>query len=476
MGLDLRMGEKEAMLATALFSDGNGNNNMGDPFSLLQLSELRPSAMLRSRFRLSRPTSENQQIGRPQKFWWDVLVTMPLIFVSLLIVVVAYVISISWLLYPVTGHRFFRKMHEALVIALIGHYFFFRTTYCKHFANPKVVFVVYPEEKMFKGLQEKLKLARWFWYEKNFVMGNLYWGEEEIGLVVLVPPLGTFESNKELLAQHVAWVVGYFCSAHIALAGQLPSVLSHLNLSAAANKRIVNGRIGTVALARQGAQHGLQWLRSQRRRQRRKNGPALCVLGGGGYTGKEISGACSDLFATIYLIDSKFSQQPKTEMEGASLVYQTSNAAYIRKADVVLVFLPRGDQIVPYVKYAHGMQVWIDDTHPPISTAVRADLCKVTNLFRLSARSTKMGMWPPLPNWRSQDLPGCLLTAMVLAFGEKFLGEKLPKSFCLADAEDGENGIQDFVDAAEDLGIELGMFPIEETEAFKVMKVSLTPT
>lgn len=121
-------------------------------------------------------------------------------------------------------------------------------------------------------------------------------------------------------------------------------------------------------------------------------------------------------------------------------------------------------------------QVWVDDTHPPISKEIGERLCKVSNLFRLTARSDEMGMWPPLPNWQPQDLPGCLLTAVVVAFTN--VGQKMStcRSISLADAHTGENGTQDFIDESDNLGITLGISPVETVESFKLLNVSLLPT
>lgn len=354
--MSLAMGSKEALFLSMLQGQGDdkaiGSGKSGLPPMIFNNNPTTAyfsayeGCVQRMRRKVPRPRHEN--------FLWDMLLTMPGILLSFLLVLVVYVVSLAWLLAPLTGSRVIQKMQKGLLIALVGHYFFFMTMYTKYFGNPKVVFVVYPDEKMYALNQAKLKLARWFWYEDIMVIGNLYWKGNDAGLIVMVPPLSTFSSDKNLTTKYITWIVRSYPNAHIALAGQLPSILSQLDLSAAANRRIINGRIGTVALARKGAQCGLEWLRGRPQGLKDMKPRKLCVLGGGGYTGTEISGACCDMFDEVYLVDKKFSKQKQVSLlpDGCK-VYRTSNPACVGGARVVLVFLPYGDQVEPYVKHAH---------------------------------------------------------------------------------------------------------------------------
>lgn len=116
-------------------------------------------------------------------------------------------------------------------------------------------------------------------------------------------------------------------------------------------------------------------------------------------------------------------------------------------------------------------QVWIDDTHPPMTHKVRSQLAAVTEITRLAAYSNKMGMWPKLPGWRVQDLPGCLLTAQVLSLTKA----DLKAGSSIATARTGKAGVLEFIELAESIGVELGTFPFEKDEEFKAFGVSVTP-
>lgn len=116
-------------------------------------------------------------------------------------------------------------------------------------------------------------------------------------------------------------------------------------------------------------------------------------------------------------------------------------------------------------------QVWIDDTHPPMTEKIRNKLAAKTEVTRLAAYSEKMGMWPKLTGWRPQDLPGCLLTAQVLSLTKA----NLMAGSSIASAKTGRTGVLEFITLAESIGVELGIFPFEKDEEFKVFGVSVTP-
>ncbi|GMH37522.1 hypothetical protein BSKO_05395 [Bryopsis sp. KO-2023] len=405
--------------------------------------------------------------------WVDLVFTLPCTLLSMGLLAAIYVATFTWFL-QFSGVRVFRDYNRWFLTFIVAHLVLMKTLHAKHFSRAKVVFVVYCPDRMWSDLAGMYRNVRWFWAERNLVIGDLSWGKRQIGHIVLVPTITRLGKDPKMIEKHVQAVHDTFPSATIALAGQLPAICCRDGIQAIENRRIVNGRVGTVALARKGAISGLEWILNNAPTPLGDKKRTLCVLGGGGYTGSEISGACKDLFSEIYLLDSKFGHGKSVDRDGAgAAVIRTSDPACVRKADVVLVFLPKGDLIQPYIPYAHKEQVWIDDTHPPISKGTRASLCKVSNLFRLTARSKEMGMWPPLPNWKPTDLPGCLLMAVVIALSKKTFSGKAS----LADAEIGEDikSIGEFIKLAEEMDIELGIFPTEKEETFKCLNVRMIP-
>lgn len=92
-----------------------------------------------------------------------------------------------------------------------------------------------------------------------------------------------------------------------------------------------------------------------------------------------------------------------------------------------------------------------------------------TKLMRLAAYSENMGMWPKLPAWNPHDLPGCLLTAVVVSLRNL----QLKAGSSLGEAKTGKEGVLEFIDLAEDMGVELGIFPMDYCEDFKPFGINL---
>ncbi|GMH36916.1 hypothetical protein BSKO_04789 [Bryopsis sp. KO-2023] len=412
----------------------------------------------------------NTPLASPLKEW---LFTIPCLLVSGILTAAVYVGSCLWLL-QLLGVPVLKRANRFCVMLLVGHILAAKTLFVKYFRRPKVVFVCYPPLRMWEHVEPMLRSVRWFWTERQFVISDLAWDGKNVGCVCLIPPISTMADAPEKIQYHLNYCLNAFKGAKLALAGQLPSVARTLGVPAILHGDIVNGRVGTAALARRGVQKGIEVLRMRRPAKRPDGDLKLCILGGGGYTGVEISGACSGLFSEIYLVDKKYDGGSPHIMrrEDGTVIMGTFDPCRVRTADIVLVFLPNGEMVEPYVEYAHKDQVWIDDTHPPIPRALRDELLKSSHLTRLTAVSNKMNMWPPLPSWKPQDLPGCLLTAVTVALSSKKTQE-IKAGASLSEAKLGKAGVLEFIDLAEDMGVEMSIFPVENDDSFTTMGVQM---
>lgn len=400
----------------------------------------------------------------------DWLFTLPALLLSTVLTAVLYVCSFLWIL-QFTGVESLARANRFLIVYLTVHILAFKLMYVKYFTRAQVVFLCYPPAHLWGYVKPCTQAASWFWKEKPMVISDLSWEGKSIGYIVVMPPLALIKDSPAIIQYYIEYCLDMFKGAKIALGGQLPAVAHRMGLPAAMHKDIVNGRVGTVALARRGAQRGVEILReSFPEKFANKKDVKMCVIGGGGFTGKEIAGACSDLFSNIYMVDTRFSDgDVDLKVEEGAEVLGTADQSYVSKADVVFIFLPKGDLVEPYIKHAHKEQVWIDDTHPPMTKRVSKMLAEKTFVRRLAAYSKKMGMWPKLTGWRPQDLPGCLLTAQVLSLTKV----ELKAGTSIAQAKTGKSGVLEFIELADSIGVQLDIFPFEEDEEFKAFGVNI---
>lgn len=283
----------------------------------------------------------------------DWLKTIPLLLLSLVVTFVVYICSFLWVL-QFTGVKKLKAWNKFLIMFIACHAMAVRLMYVKYFTRSEVVFVVYPPKHMWRYVEGIMDSASWFWNEKQMVISNLTWNGRRVGYVCIVPPIHTMMDNPAQVQYVIEYCLHTFKGAKLALAGQLPAVAHQMGLPAILHKDIVNGRVGTVALSRRGAERGLELLQKNHPEKENAKHLKMCVIGGGGFTGKEIAGACSDLFSEIHMFDPKF-QDGECDLkveEGAS-VTGTFDTSHISRADVVLVFLPKGDLVEPYIRYAH---------------------------------------------------------------------------------------------------------------------------
>lgn len=299
---------------------------------------------------ISQPTFERKPLASAARDW---LWAFPCLVFVLIGAVVAYPLSFLWLL-QFSGVKRFQAAHGFLLKLIVCVCLAIKLMFIKYFSRAKVVFVCYPPEKLWEKGLPIYNSVGWFWKERQLAICDLSWKKKHIGYVLVGPPLSTIRDSPSEVQYCLEFALRTFKGAKLALGGQLPAVAHQMNLPAIMHKDIVNGRVGTVALARQGAKQGLQWIIASFPERGSDKNFVLCVIGGGGYTGKEIAGSCSDLFSNIYMVDSKFADADcdLTQEKGAK-VTGTFDQSYVGKADVVLVFLPKGDLVEPYIKYAH---------------------------------------------------------------------------------------------------------------------------
>jgi len=82
----------------------------------------------------------------------------------------------------------------------------------------------------------------------------------------------------------------------------------------------------------------------------------------------------------------------------------------LRRADLIVVQTPRGDDVVPYYENLKKTAILIDDAHPRIT--VRP---KEIKFYKVAIGRPGVQFWPPLPGYEHYWIPGCVQESMVVA-------------------------------------------------------------
>jgi hypothetical protein len=82
----------------------------------------------------------------------------------------------------------------------------------------------------------------------------------------------------------------------------------------------------------------------------------------------------------------------------------------LKKADLLVVQTPRGDDVVPYYKNLKKTAILIDDSHPRI-TVKPGEI----RFYKVAIGRSGVEFKPPLPGYEKYWIPGCVQESMVVA-------------------------------------------------------------
>lgn len=82
----------------------------------------------------------------------------------------------------------------------------------------------------------------------------------------------------------------------------------------------------------------------------------------------------------------------------------------LRKADLVVVQTPKGDDVVPYYPDLKKTAILVDDSHPRM-TAKPSEI----HFYKVAIGRTGVEFKPPLPGYEKYWIPGCVQESMVVA-------------------------------------------------------------
>ena len=274
----------------------------------------------------------------------------------------------------------------------------------KHMLKPQVVFAVYGT----RG-DQKAYIPNWFkrvcppivvaGYIKDTtsrgVMVSSVYSEEELAV----------DSKK--VRKYISDLRDAFPKVNrFALVGRLPGFSKKAGIDIA--PPLVDGSFGTRFAMYESA------LQIASKLEDHSYASSIAILGGAGRIGAKLIDDLCQSFQTVIAIDPRYTEDLQ-ELKGGSTVIYTKRSEALSNTRLVLVLTARGDDIQPMVDYFEPGTIIADDTHPCIKRKTRERLSKQgVDLWKTVVTSNDYGMYPRMPNFRNDNIPGCLLEALVL--------------------------------------------------------------
>lgn len=297
--------------------------------------------------------------------------------------------------------------------------------------RPDYVFVVYPGTEAHK--------RHYFppWVERTlrpvFPIGVIrfgpYWGLTVSGLA----SDETLEGAPERLEAFLSEVHGQFGGVEvIALGGRLPSLA--VKSGVGLDPPFTHGNRGTVC-AMLGAIRQLAGMLGKP-----TDDVTLALIGAAGFIGSRLIESLTTEFDRVIAVDPRYAEASR---EAGNVVY-TARAEDVAEAGAVMVLTARGSDTASIAHHLASGTVVADDTHPEMPEAIR-DVMEErgATVLKATVADDRIRFVPPLPDFRSDDIPGCLLEALVVVQrGEEIL-----------DSQVGFNG------AADELGFRARLTP-----------------
>ncbi|MFT6905764.1 MAG: hypothetical protein ACJAS1_002426 [Oleiphilaceae bacterium] len=282
----------------------------------------------------------------------------------------------------------------------------------KHVVKPQVVFAVYGT----RG-DQKAYFPNWF---KRIcppvVVAAYIKGKASHGVMI-----SSVYSEEELASdsKKVRKYIGDMRKAfpkvkRFALVGRLPGFSMKAGIDI--TPPLVDGSLGTRFAMYESA------IQIAGKLEDRSWAASIAILGGAGRIGSKLIDDLCKSFQTVIAIDPRYTEHHQ-ELKGGSTVIYTKRSECLRETRLVLVLTAKGEDILPMVEYFEPGTIIADDTHPCIKRATRERLKKQgVDLWKTVVTSSDYGMYPRMPNFRNDNIPGCLLEALVLnAAGEHVL-------------------------------------------------------
>jgi hypothetical protein len=189
----------------------------------------------------------------------------------------------------------------------------------------------------------------------------------------------------------------------IALAGRLPSIAARAGVDL--GRPFTRGDRGTLS-AMLGAARELA-----RRTGRPSRELTIAVPGGGGFIGMRLALELGAEFGRVIALDPHYGGERRRH---GNIVF-TDRPDEVTGADVVIVLTRRGEEVSGLVPFLAPGTLVADDTHPEIPAPIRREVERRGALvLKASVCDERFHITPRIPMFRPDDIPGCLLEALVV--------------------------------------------------------------
>lgn len=227
-----------------------------------------------------------------------------------------------------------------------------------------------------------------------------YWGVVVSGLA----SAETLERSPETLQTLLSELRKQFRNnPPIALAGRLPSLAATSGVGL--SSPFTNGDRGTVCAMAGAAREAARLLGKQ---------PAdatLGVVGSKGFIGSKLVESLSGDFGRVVALDSRYESR-SPDQNG---VLHTNRSEDLGEAEVIFVLTPKGADMSSLAPHVARGAIVADDTHPEMPAELRAQIeVQGATVLKATLGDERFRFVPPIPDFRRDDIPGCILEALVI--------------------------------------------------------------
>ncbi len=277
----------------------------------------------------------------------------------------------------------------------------------RRLVKPDYVFVLYPGTEAHK--------RHYFppWVERIlrpvFPAGVIRFGSHWGLLVGGLASAETLESAPERLETFLSDVHGQFGGVEsIALAGRLPSLAVRSGLGL--DRPFTHGDRGTVC-AMLGAIRQLAGMLGKPTKD-----VTLALIGGAGFIGSRLIESLTTEFDRVIAVDPRYAGASRE----VGNVFYTARAEDVAEAEAVMVLTACGSDTAGIAHHLSSGTVVADDTHPEMPEAIRSTMEeRGATVLKATVADARIRFVPALPDFRSDDIPGCLLEALVVVLRGK---------------------------------------------------------
>lgn len=274
--------------------------------------------------------------------------------------------------------------------------------FIRFFYNPDFIFLVYGQERHKRACWSKrterriglLGLIGFISYRKN--------GKKLRGIILAsTKSMEEFGANALLAVKVTDEVRLRFPRVEaIALAGQLPGWLAR-NFGNSPQLPLLGGMRGTCFVVRQAVREITSGFEPTKL--------SVAVAGGAGHTGSQVVSVLAKEYGRVVAFDRRLKD------EEIGNVSRTSDPRRLGEAVAIVVLTAKGDDIEEAARHLNSGAVVADDTHPMMSKRIRKLFSdRGVSLVKITVADGSVRMFPRLPDFKRDDVPGCLLEALVV--------------------------------------------------------------